>query len=370
MFPAADRERLSRALSKNEAATAALNKRVAAALKAGPWSVTYQRPEGVKIGPNDYFSEGPYWWPDPKNPGGPYIRKDGEHNPKRFMGNRGPLGEVSQAVFALGMGNGLLGDKACADRAAHIISVWFIDPKTRMNPNLEYGQAIRGVTTGRGIGIIDTVGLIHAAQGIALLQDTGQLDKGVAEGVRRWYADYLRWMTTSEKGLDEKKTLNNHATYWTAQVAAYASLVGDEAQKKVAWEHYRTHLVPTQIQPDGSCPQEEARTRSLSYSLGNLDGFAILCRIADMNGVSLWRYRTPKGTGVEKAFHYMMPYALKPESWAKAQITPERRHFSVFLGLAGQGLRSQELLAAYRQLPPPQDPWGILIDLIVSQESS
>ena len=41
------------------------------ALRRGPWSVTFHRPAGLDLDPNEYFSEGPYWWPDPKNPSGP-----------------------------------------------------------------------------------------------------------------------------------------------------------------------------------------------------------------------------------------------------------------------------------------------------------
>src|SRR6516165_9868213 len=111
-----------------------------AALAAGPWSVTTHRPNDVPAGPNDYYSEGPYWWPDPKNPGGPYIRKDGRRNPERFMGNRTDLGNMSTAVLALGMGGFLLGDRRCGEHAAVVLSTWFVDAKTRMNPNLEYGQ--------------------------------------------------------------------------------------------------------------------------------------------------------------------------------------------------------------------------------------
>ena len=53
--------------------TAVIDRLAEAALKAGPWSVTYHRPVGLGVdaGPNDYYSEGPYWWPDPKNPNGP-----------------------------------------------------------------------------------------------------------------------------------------------------------------------------------------------------------------------------------------------------------------------------------------------------------
>src|ERR1700731_1697144 len=89
---------------------ARLDKLAAEALQAGPWSVTYHRPSGLNVdaGPNDYVSEGPYWWPDPKNPAGPYIRKDGQRNPGRFMGNRNDLGKKTDCVLALGMGAFLL----------------------------------------------------------------------------------------------------------------------------------------------------------------------------------------------------------------------------------------------------------------------
>jgi hypothetical protein len=335
-----------------------------AALKAGPWSVTYHRPDFIKAAPNDYYSEGPYWWPDPQNPKGPYIRKDGERNPDRYMNNRNDLGSMCTAVVALGMG-ALLGERRHAEHASEIFSVWFVDPKTRMNPNLEFGQAVRGISTGRGTGIIDTVSMIHTAQGVMLLEQAGMLDARIADGVRRWFADYMKWMNTSQKGLDEKKSGNNHATWWTAQVAAYATLAGDQAMKNMAWEHYRSYLVPTEVEPDGSCPREEARTQSLSYSAMNLDAFAVLCRIADVNGVSLWRYRTPQGIGIEKSFQCLMPYVAHPEKWEKQQITKYSADGTIFPGLAGTGLKSEQLLAVYRALPRSKGPWEQFVDLAV-----
>jgi hypothetical protein len=301
-----------------------------AALTSGPWSVTTTRPKDVDAKPNDYYSEGPYWWPDPKNPGGPFIRKDGERNPARFVANRNDLGAMCSATLALGMGAYLLGDKRCTDHGSRILAMWFVDPKTRMNPNLEYGQAVRGHNTGRGIGIIDTVSMIHCAQGVLLLEQAGY----DAEPVRRWFADYLKWMTTSKKGLDEKKAENNHGTWWTAQAAAYATLTGDEAYLQMAWKQYRDVLVPTQIEPDGSCPREEARTNSLSYSAMNLDGFAVICRIAQTHRVDLWNYKGPKGS-VKTAFRYLLPYVKAPDTWKKQQISKWTGEATIFPVLAG-----------------------------------
>jgi len=347
------------------AANDTVRENAAAALKSGPWSVTTHRPPNVDAGPNDYYSEGPYWWPDPKDPKAPYIRKDGVRNPNRFMGNRNDLGNMCSAMLALGMGGWMLGDKACGAHATRVLSTWFLDPKTRMNPNLEYGQAVRGHNTGRGTGLIDTVSMIHTVQGVWLLERAGMLDASVVAGVRDWFTAFTKWMTASKKGLDEKKSGNNHATWWTAQVAAYSGFTGDTKTQKMAWDHYRTYLVPTEIEPDGSCPREEARTNSLGYSAMNLDAFSVICRIAAIHGENLWNFKGPKGVGVEKCFHYLAPFVEHPDTWKKEQISKFNNDGTFFMGLAGAGIPDAKLVAAYKALPRGSSPWTQFLDLVV-----
>jgi hypothetical protein len=335
------------------------------AVQQGPWSVTFSRPKGIEVPLHEYYSEGPYWWPDPKNPNGPYIRKDGERNPGRFDGNHHAIGAMSSGVLALGLGAYFLGEDRYAAHARKILSTWFADPDTRMNPNLEYGQAVRGINSGRGTGLIDTVSLIHVTQGIVLLDQAGKLDESLEKGLRQWFSEFMNWMTTSEKGLDEKKSGNNHATWWTAQVAAYATFVNDAAAQKTAWKHYRTVLVPGQIQPNGSCPREEARTQSLSYSTFNLDAFSVLCRIAQLDGVDLWKFHTAQGIGVDKALAYVTPYVERPETWKKQQIAPFSKNGIIFPAWAGLGFGSADLLRVYHTLPRSKSPWVLLADLTV-----
>ncbi len=347
--------------------TALFEKFTADALKAGPWSVTFHRPTGfpVPAGPNDYVSEGPYWWPDPKNPAAPYVRKDGQRNPARFMGNRNDLGSLCTAILSLGLGAAFLKNTACGPKANTVLRVWFLDPKTRMTPHLEHGQLTRGHDDGRGTGLIDTVSFIHLVQGIALMEQAGGLDPAIAQGVRDWFAQFAKWMNTSRKGLEEKKSGNNHATWWTAQVAAFSCFTGDSAALAMCWDHYRDYLVPAEIQPNGSCPREEARTDSLSYSSMNLDAFTVVCRLAQVNGVDLWHFRTAKGLAVEKSFHYLLPYVLDPASWKKQQMAKYNPSGYIFPGLAGIGLPSPELLAAYGKMPHADSPWNQFTDLLI-----
>src|SRR6185503_10521509 len=86
-------------------------------------------------GPHDFFSEADYWWPDPKNPNGPYIQRDGLTNPDNFDEHRKALMRLSVQVPALVAGWKLTKDKRYAVHAAAHLRAWFVDERTRMNPN-------------------------------------------------------------------------------------------------------------------------------------------------------------------------------------------------------------------------------------------
>jgi hypothetical protein len=359
-------------LSSTEAAElkagGGIARRAAEAMTAGPWSVTYHRPKGglTEAGRNDFFSEGPYWWPNPAKPGGPYIRRDGVVNPDRFIDNDRDLGRMSESVFALALAAYFLNDKAAAGRAWHYARVWFVDSTTRMNPNLEYGQAIRGVTPGRGIGIIDTRALIWCAQSLALLESRFD-DPDVSKQTRAWFAAYTGWLVNSQKGRDEAANGNNHSTWWAAQVAAYALYTGNRAAEDRVYELYRSELVPGQLKPDGSAPHEEARTRSLSYSIMNLDGFALLCRMAKRSGRDLWSFRTKDGAGVLRSLEYLAPYIADPSKWGKPQITPVGRNRGYCLGLAGMDTGRPEWVRMQRGFGAGGGAWGSLLGMVLDK---
>ncbi len=272
---------------------------------------------------------------------------------------------MSTSTLALGIGGYFLNKPGCLEQAERVLSTWFVDPATRMNPNLEHGQAIRGITQGRGTGLIDTVSLIRCVQGLVLLEAAGGLGTDLRNGLRQWFADFVHWMTTSKKGLDEKKSGNNHATWWAAQVAAYAVFLQDGGALRMTFDDYRKYLVPSEIRPNGSCPREEARTNSLSYSCFNLDAFSVLCRIAHVHGADLWNFVAKDGGSVAKACDYLLPFVLHPASWPHQQIGPFKPDGIVFPGLAGVGLRSRKLLDAYTTLPHAKSAWDQLIDVAV-----
>ena len=327
-------------------------------LRAQPWSVTFHRPKDTPAGPHDYYSEGPYWWPDPKDPQAPYVRRDGERNPNRFAANHDDLGHLGDAALHLAVAGWRYQQALYIWKLSDLLRVWFVNDATRMNPNLEFGQAVRNVDWGRGTGLIDTIPLIWIAAAIELGRQTPSWDKRLDEPLEAWFRDFLRWMRASPKGLDERKSGNNHAAFWGAQVAAYAHLIRDAEARKEVWDFYRSDLA-RQFQPNGAAPREEARTRSLDYSAYNLGAHALICHMAAQDGVSLWRH------GVDRAAAYLAPFVLGKAEWKKPQITKFDASHTWFLGLAGMGLNRQDWVDAQEQILKPDNAWLRLLELLL-----
>jgi len=336
-------------------------------LKEGPWTVTADRPQGLTLDVHEYYSEAPYWWPQSEDPKAPYVRRDGQINPNRFMANKPALNSMADAVYTLGTAAYLLDDARYAQRAARIIRVWFIDPKTRMNPSLENAQAIRNVNAGRGAGILDGRVFIRAIQGMEFLAQTESWDSKDQAAVKKWFQEYLHWLLTSASAEAEQNSGNNHASWWTAQTAAVASYVDDEAARKHVFDFYRDHIFPRQIKPDGSAPREEVRTRSLSYSAFNLEAYTVTCRIAQLHGVDLWNVKTKGGATIATMIDYLQPFLTDPKKWSKEQISDFSPESVYALAFAGMGMKKPEYIALYRKLERADGAWLSLIDLLVAR---
>ena len=183
-----------------------------AALNDEPFTITKFRAKLSEGGPHDFYSNGDYWWPDPSKPGGlPYIRRDGESNPENFNHHRMEMRRMRNAVAALAAAYKITGENRYATKAAELLRVFFLDPKTRMNPNLKYAQAIPGITPGRGVGIIDTLHMAEVPMAILAMENSPAFPTNELTGLKRWFSDYTDWMLTSKNGQDEANAHNNHA---------------------------------------------------------------------------------------------------------------------------------------------------------------
>lgn len=180
------------------------------ALAEEPVTITAYRAERSAGGIHDFYSEGDYWWPNPINPDSAYIRRDGQTNPDNFVAHRHAMIRFSSLVGDLTSAWLVTKDEKYIRQAVKHIRAWFIAPETRMNPDLQYAQAIKGIVTGRGIGIIDTIHLLEVVQSLIRMEEAGVLAVEDVAGSRAWFSDYLKWLTTHPYGVDEMNAKNNH----------------------------------------------------------------------------------------------------------------------------------------------------------------
>jgi hypothetical protein len=327
-------------------------------LPQAPVTITAASSPRSQGGKHDYFSEGDYWWPDPKNPGGAYIRRDGYSNPANFNAHREALIRLSLHVPALTAAWLVTRDQRYARHAALHLRAWFLDPETRMNPSLEFAQAIFGVSPGRGTGIIDTLHLIEVSRAARHLEKAGVFTPAEFSELRAWFAHYLDWMCASKNGKEEETAKNNHGACWVAQAAAFAAFTGNREVMALCSERFKKNLMPDQLAPDGSFPLELARTKPYSYSLFDLDVLAIICQIVsttDNSADNLWQFSLPGGNRYKKAVDFMFPFIEDKSKWPYAHDVeyfddlPNRQPSLLFAGLA---YRESKYIALWRKLPP------------------
>jgi hypothetical protein len=283
-------------------------------LKEAEWVTAQSSPRSTG-GKHDFYSEGDYWWPDEKNPSGPYVQKDGLTNPQNFVAHRLAMIRFSRIIGALASAYQLTHEKKYAKQALVHLKAWFINSETLMNPNLQYAQAIKGVATGRGIGIIDTIQLMEVVQGIEVMQDSKVIRKKDLKAIKEWFSEYLNWLTTHQYGKDEMNAKNNHGTCWTMQTACFAKFTGNQDLLTFCSNRYKEILLPGQMAADGSFPLELKRTKPYGYSIFNLDAMSTLCQILSTPQNNLWAYKTPDGRSIRKGISYLYPYLKDKSKW-------------------------------------------------------
>ncbi len=345
----------------------ALRRDAGGALKAGPFSVTQKErvaPSGDK---HDYFSLAPYWWPDPKSKDGlPYIRRDGETNPDSKRGVDAPLiGEMAGAVETLAVAYYFTGEERYAERSALLIRAWFLDPATKMNPNLRYAQAVPGRNDGRGAGLIESRHFIKIVDAAGLLGSSRAWTDKDGQALTGWFREFVKWLQTSANGKDEARAKNNHGSWYAAQLACFALFIGDKDLARATAEAARDSIA-WQVEPDGKQPQELQRTRALSYSAFNLVALMTLAEAGRQAGVDLYGYQTKDGRSIRRALDYLAPYADASREWPHQQINEmggARRDLAYLLRRASIAYREpkyEELSEKYLANEAAQQHWQLL----------
>lgn len=293
----------------------------AIAAEEGPFSVTDKTVVPPSGNMNDYLSLSPYWWPDESKPDGlPWIRRDGKTNPvsKTSDTDSRRIGAFTRSVRALAIAWYFSRDEAYATRGIEYLRIWFIDPETRMNPNMNFAQGVPGRADGRRSGLIDSRGLAdRVLDAIAILSRSEQWTENDEEGIRAWFTVYLDWLLTSELGggpKGEAFSENNHGSWYDLQVAGIAAFLQQDEIARQMVEKGKMRI-DTQFEANGEQPHELARTRSYHYSYFNLDALTGLAQVGASIGTDLWTYTSPKGASLKVGIDLLAAYNDPAKEW-------------------------------------------------------
>lgn len=309
------------------------------ALEQGSRSVVVPEKQTPSADPHDYVSLSTYLWPNPATPDGlPWITRDGEVNPAALTPDRDALEFVCTQSRLLALGYAVTGNQAYAAQAAALLRRFFLDPATRMNPNMNHAQMATGKDVGSPSGVIDARVLLLVVDVPALLAGSRALSPADTAGLRQWFADYLDWLLSSRNGVQAAQSANNQGTWYDAQVVGLALFTGrmDTARAQLLKAAAR---MDAQFDAEGLQPREAGRAKSLSLHIFNLEGWFTLALMGEKAGVDLWTLRSRSGRSLRQALDALRPVLRGDKAWPHEQIrelhTGELRQIAFLLRLAG-----------------------------------
>jgi hypothetical protein len=342
-----------------------------AALKLEPPTIVRFHADLSEGGPNDFYSNADYFWPDPaKTNGLPYVQRDGASNPGNFFQHRLAMRQERDAVAALAAAYKITGDDRYAAKAAELLRVFFLDPRTRMNPHLRYAQAVPGSTPGRSWGIIDGLHLIEIPPAITAMSGSPVFPRETLAGLKQWFGAMSDWMLTSTNGRAEAAAKNNHSVAFFLQIAVFAEFTGDEAKQAECRRQFKEVFVPNQMAADGSFPAELKRTKPYGYSIFQLDNMAALCQVLSTPADNLWSFALPDGRGIRKAMQFLYPCLADKSKWPYAPDIqawdgwPARQPSLLF---AGRALNEPEYLTLWMKLPADPEDAEVRRNIAITQ---
>tara|TARA_R110002051_G_C8768907_1_gene503047 strand:- start:23776 stop:25092 length:1317 start_codon:yes stop_codon:yes gene_type:complete len=273
---------------------------------------------------HDYLSYAPYRWPDAsKSDGLPWVARDGVINPV----SRGADTDFNRktaffdAVEKLSWSYYFSEDKRFAEKAIELIKVWYLNPETRVNPNINFGQGVPGGSNGSKAGVHEWCDQSNVITALQLFENDGVLPLDIKKGMEIWFNEYLNWLITEPKAIEAGFTRQNHANHYNYQVVGLMMYLGKKEEAKKVVEDAKQSRIADQIMPDGTQPREMGRTKSVQYATLNLWSMTELTLMGRKLGIDLWAYETEDGRSLKKAYSYLTPYVLGTKKWTKKQIT-------------------------------------------------
>ncbi|KAJ7107625.1 chondroitin AC/alginate lyase [Mycena crocata] len=251
----------------------------------------------------------------------PYVVRDGKVNPDvRTLNGPSAINAASQSILDNAVCCALQGTTAdaCCQNVLRFIDAFFLTPATRMSPNMNFGQIVRGPGSsskqGTFTGLVDMRGVVKVVNGISMIKAAGIPDwKSRDKVMGDWFENYTSWLTSSELGKSTADKANNHATFYVCQLTAVKIAIGDTKGAINVLKTFVKNQFQNQIAASGEQPFESVRTRPFHYRCFNMEALITAAKLGDQLGIDLWTARSRYGASIKDALDFTMGVDPKDE---------------------------------------------------------
>jgi hypothetical protein len=137
----------------------------------------------------------------------PYVGRDGQVNPDvRLLNGPEAINNAAQSILYNAIAYALQKTSSYSTAAASFIDTFFLNPSTKMNPNMNFGQMVRGPgqsgQEGTFTGVLDLRGIVKIINGILILKAADSPDWTTARNqeLATWMGQYADWLRNSPLG--------------------------------------------------------------------------------------------------------------------------------------------------------------------------
>ena len=287
------------------------------AIQQAPLSVT-QKKISMSGDKHNYESLGCYFWPDPDNPTGPYIAKDGLINPEYKEYDYPTLMEMHKRCINVAKAFYLMpNEMKYYEWFCRQIDAWFINEDTRMYPNFDYCQFCKNKNGNRGnaCGLIDSRLLTDINESVRTVNGIRPIGKARLKAYKKWMSDFGIWMTKSENGKMASTFTNNQGIVYDTTLSDIYILNGKMKKARKVLERCGARI-EQQIDGEGRQPEELVRSRAYYYSIYNLSHIIDFISLANSINIELPRVTTK----AKHATEYLLKFVGNRNSFPYQEI--------------------------------------------------